>query len=133
MNVFEWTSGGRSVSRSQLDVSVAPAPNPTVRKAIVAAMTTVAASTPARRRRRMRSARFFFRLRCPRMKSSSSRLRGVTRMLLPLSGGYDRAEIGRQRDLDGHLRERLRAADRGVADGIRGELLVRDDEAVVLA
>ena len=37
------------------------------------------------------------------------------------------------RHLDGHLGERRLAPDRGVADGIRGELLVRDDEPVVVA
>ena len=46
---------------------------------------------------------------------------------------YDGPQVGGQPGPDGDLGERLGAADRGVADGIRGELLVRDDESVVVA
>ena len=46
----------------------------------------------------------------------------------------DHRRAGRaERDLHGDLCERLGAADRRVADRIRGELLVRDDEPVVVA
>jgi hypothetical protein len=44
----------------------------------------------------------------------------------------DGFEIGVERNLDGHVRELLSAANGRIQDGIRGDLLVRDDEPVVV-